>query len=244
MLRLFFISFCAITALLCAFLIGIASVETKHPIYYKVRSLVYYALGREQTPDRNAIYYHEKISLFEQDERQDYDVVFIGDSLTDGADWQSFFNHYDIANRGINGDTSRGIANRINNITKTGATKAFVMMGVNDLRRGFEITEIIENYQKIVAQLLAANTEVFIQSTLLTRDDSSNDLINALNLKLKAFGASTENVRYIDLNIHLATAGVLDAKYTYDGIHLNGEGYEVWRDAIAPLLTPIAGAYR
>jgi lysophospholipase L1-like esterase len=43
--------------------------------------------------------------------------------------------------------------------------------------------------------------------------------------------------RYVDLHALMADAhGDLDARYTIDGVHLNGSGYQVWRAALLPLL--------
>ena len=236
MLRVLVLCGFLVAALLCAFLAGIVAAEVKHPAYYKAKNMFERITGQKQEPDRNALYYLEKASLYEMDSRQDYDIVFVGDSLTDGADWQSFFKDYSIANRGINGDNSRGILERIDNIKQTGAKRAFVMVGVNDLNRGFELTEVIENYQSIIDQLLTTKAEVFVQSTLLTRNESTNTLILSLNQALKDFALSTPNVTYIDLNSQLAKNGKLESQYTFDGIHLNGKGYNVWRNTLAPVL--------
>jgi len=219
-----------------AFLAGIVAAEVKHPAYYKAKNMFERITGQKQAPDRNALYYLEKASLYETDSRQDYDVVFIGDSLTDGADWQSFFKNYSVANRGINGDTSRGILKRIDNLTQTGAAHVFIMVGVNDINQGIELSEVIENYQAIVGQLLGTNTEVYVQSTLLTQNEATNALILSLNSSLKDFAASTTHVTFIDLNTKLAKNGKLNKQYTFDGIHLNGEGYRVWRSSIEPIL--------
>lgn len=55
-----------------------------------------------------------------------------------------------------------------------------------------------------------------------------NDQVRQVNLELKAL-AKDEKVELIDLYAHFADAqGNLPAKYTFDGVHLNKEGYDIW----------------
>src|SRR6185369_6092309 len=53
-------------------------------------------------------YWREKVSFFTTFGRH-ADVVMVGDSITDGADWGEMFPGVSIANRGIDGDTTDGV---------------------------------------------------------------------------------------------------------------------------------------
>jgi lysophospholipase L1-like esterase len=55
-----------------------------------------------------------------------------------------------------------------------------------------------------------------------------------LNLRLATL--ASERVRFVDLTPALAGEGGLKDEFTYDGVHLNGEGYLQWRTAIAPFM--------
>jgi lysophospholipase L1-like esterase len=46
-------------------------------------------------------------------------------------------------------------------------------------------------------------------------------------------GLASANVTFIDINAELSGANGLKPDLTYDGVHLNGEGYKVWRDRIS-----------
>lgn len=50
--------------------------------------------------------YKLKLDYFAENHQNTYDIVFVGDSITDGAEWEDLFPNYYIANRGISGDTS------------------------------------------------------------------------------------------------------------------------------------------
>jgi len=79
------------------------------------------------------------MSFYEQHGNHDYDIVFIGDSLTDSAEWEDLFPSSNIANRGIGGDRTNGVLKRMNSIYSTNASKAFIMLGINDLKFGSNI---------------------------------------------------------------------------------------------------------
>ena len=66
-------------------------------------------------------------------------------------------------------------------------------------------------------------------------------LINAANLRVAAF-ADGETVRYLNVNDRLADAeGKLFEGMTNDGLHLTVRGYQVWADALKPILTELLG---
>jgi len=45
----------------------------------------------------------------------------------------------------------------------------------------------------------------------------------------------------VDLNAQLSDAQGLKPEYTHDGIHLNGAGFKVWADVLAPYLAAANG---
>ena len=181
------------------------------------------------TPD----YLHKK-TFFELDLRNGYDIVFIGDSITDNSDWYDFFPNQIVANRGIGNDTTTGVLNRMDTIVNTKAEKAFIMIGVNDIIGNMDVETIVDNYKKILDELQANSVVPIVQSTLLTynRPEKQNQNINKLNAELKAI-CLERNIIYVDLNKHLSKNGMLSDEYSYDGLHLNGNGYSIWAKEIS-----------
>ena len=41
---------------------------------------------------------------------------------------------------------------------------------------------------------------------------------------------------FVDLNVDLAKDGVLEARFTSDGVHLNAAAYKIWARSIEPAL--------
>ena len=60
--------------------------------------------------------YIERTSLFQELEIPSKSIVFLGDSLTDRAEWAEFFPDKRIINRGVGGDTTEGVLNRLDEI--------------------------------------------------------------------------------------------------------------------------------
>lgn len=185
-------------------------------------------------------YYYDKKSFFEIHGRADYEVVFVGDSITDMAEWEDLFPTLEIANRGISGDRTDGLLNRLDSIASTNAEKVFIMIGINDIFAGVPVADIFNNYEAIVDRLWASEhtVEIYVQSTILAgrRYQDLNDKVARLNQKLRQMTATRESVTYIDLNQALGQDAALNPDYTRDDIHLNGRGYGVWKQQIEAYL--------
>jgi hypothetical protein len=77
-------------------------------------------------------------------------IAMVGDSLTEFAPWSGMFPDADIANYGISGDTVDGVVARVPTILASHAKKVFVMIGINNLRKGQSVSSIIPTYRKLV----------------------------------------------------------------------------------------------
>ena len=178
-------------------------------------------------------YYLDKKSFFEVDGSK-ANIVMIGDSITDNGEWNELFPKVSIVNRGIGGDTTKGLLNRMESIYSTNAKKAFIMIGINDLGENISIDEIVSNYRKIVSKLKQHGITPYIESVLFLggKHANSNKVVLKLNLKLKKI-SEKENIVFIDLNKALSQNGKLRESFSSkDNIHLNGEGFLVWKNSI------------
>lgn len=184
-------------------------------------------------------YYWERKSHFDTLPKSESDIVFLGDSLTNCCEWHEFFRNVRLKNRGISGDTTNGVLNRIDEVIESKPRKIFMMIGINDLNQGRSVDEILTNYNMILKYFheKTSQTEVFVQSLLpLNNQKFPNNGVNhkiiELNAKLKGL-AQEFSFHYIDLySAFLDSNNQLDAQYTIDGIHLNGQGYLVWKGLI------------
>ena len=112
------------------------------------------------------------------------------------------------------------------------------MIGTNDLAYGKTVDVILSNYRKIIERIMeeSPETKIYLQSVLPTDDgfypDRSNDDIMKINRGLNELAAE-KGLVYIDLYTSFENdQGILDTKYSLDGLHINGEGYLLWKSLI------------
>jgi len=172
------------------------------------------------------------------------EIVFLGNSITDGAEWYELLGNKRVRNRGISADVTEGILLRLDAITKLKPAKIFIMIGVNDISRNMTTGEITANYRTILERIRTESprTKVFIESVLPVNPATGMALnhtnktgqIMELNGKLKEL-ATEFGGTYIDLFSVMADSNNhLPRKYSIDGLHLSYEGYRVWTEAIRP----------
>jgi len=166
-------------------------------------------------------------------------IIMLGNSITEGGNWKSLLKDTTVINRGISGDVTFGVLNRIKDITDRKPGKLFILIGINDLSRNTPDEVIIENIFNIVGKIRSgsAQTEIYVQSILPTNETFKNlnknfagkaEHIITINGQLKKY-AGKMKYTFVDLFAEFIDAeGQMDAKYAVDGLHLNPAGYAHW----------------
>lgn len=174
----------------------------------------------------------------EKDSRAD--IIFLGDSITAGADWARFFPKLHVKNRGISGDTTLDILRRLHELYALDASKLFLLVGINDLNANTGLENIVERY-RIILQRLTQNlpkTEIYVQSVLPVRNrwfPYQNQSIQTLNEHLRRL-AREFDLKYVDLYpAFIDSDGQLEQALSDDGLHLLPAGYQRWVKRIRPL---------
>lgn len=175
-------------------------------------------------------------TLFEILPNDTDEIIFLGDSHTNFCEWAELFKNPKIKNRGIGGDNTEGILYRLSEITESHPQKIFIEIGSNDLNIPRNTFCICNNYKSIIdyIKLKSPDTRIYIQSELPKNihPNIKNDSILVLNQKIKKL-ANDNSLTFIDLyNKLLDGNGNLNMQLTYDGVHLNGKGYLIWKEAI------------
>ena len=181
-------------------------------------------------------YFLGRDAIFEALPIDTNDIVFLGNSLTQNFILSEFFNNPEIKNRGVSGDNISGVLNRLHPVVLGKPAKVFLMLGVNDLGHGKSVSETISKYKEILESLKKNDqTEIFIQSALPVSAECPygdiNDKIEQLNQCLQNLSMEF-NVVYIDLHQEFILENELNPNYHIDGIHLNAEGYILWKKII------------
>ncbi|MEO5721257.1 MAG: GDSL-type esterase/lipase family protein [Chthoniobacterales bacterium] len=165
-------------------------------------------------------------------------IVFLGDSRIEWGAWPELLKRADILNRGIAGDTTSGILQRLRAAVPNDGGMCLIQAGVNDLSQGFAPEKVVANFGSILDYLRAEKrAHVIITSVILVGQERSdlNGVINDCNRRLAQLAAA-RGARWLDLDAVLSARGYLAREYSEDGVHLNAEGYEQLCGALAPLL--------
>lgn len=115
------------------------------------------------------------------------------------------------------------------------------MIGINDIYQSVSMETIQSNYSKIIRKILENHIPLVVQLNLYTNffnKETVNEQITILNDYLVK-QCQLLSVPYIDLNEKLSHHQRLLNRYSNDGLHLNGDGYIVWKDMIAPYVVKI-----
>ncbi|MBL7809799.1 MAG: hypothetical protein JNN28_18400 [Saprospiraceae bacterium] len=184
--------------------------------------------------------YHHRVQHFENLDDKPGAIIFLGDSQTEQAEWHEFFgDHPAVLNRGISGDFAQGVLDRLAEVLRHKPAKIFLLIGVNDLVFGSSIQDIEAVYSQIVANIRASSpqTELYLQSLIpvnnhLRKSGTNNDNIADLNQRIEAI-AHAYALPFVDIGTPMKDAeGNLSERFTEDGLHLNGLGYQVWKNEI------------
>jgi lysophospholipase L1-like esterase len=149
-------------------------------------------------------------------------------------------------NQGISGDTSEGVLKRLSAFATTRPDVIYVMIGINDLRKGATDQSIVVNSSRIIRNLRQTHpkSQIIVQSILPVRSQKiPNSRIRHINAQLAII---TKKQRVNFLNIHnwfTDIDGNLRPELTTDGLHLSPAGYQVWQFALEQIEYRVAQTY-
>ncbi|MFJ8262635.1 GDSL-type esterase/lipase family protein [Rummeliibacillus sp. NPDC094406] len=187
-------------------------------------------------------HYEQRQTLFERLAVTKESTVMLGDSMILYNEWAEEFPAEPILNRGIGGDTTIGVLKRLETITSGQPKRIVLMIGVNDIAKGYSEDQTLKNYDKILSTIKekSPNTKIIITSVLPVNNELygyrvHNSQIIKLNEGLQEL-ASKHQIPMVNIYDQFLKGDQLDSKYTRDGLHLNGEGYAIWVNALKPFM--------
>jgi len=190
----------------------------------------------------------ERRTAWHQRAAQDHGaVVFLGDSITQGwgDDFSRHFPGMKIANRGISGDTTRGVLIRLEEDVLTLDPAAVVLLiGTNDLEEDADPSTIVANLKLIIAaierqsrQVPIVLCQVFPSAAKMKRPV---DKIKQVNKLYAAAVRGDAQVTVVDTWLLFADPeGDAIAAEFPDLLHPNQRGYEKWAAALRPILATL-----
>jgi lysophospholipase L1-like esterase len=183
-------------------------------------------------------HYRERVALFNREPVETGPIVFLGNSITEGGDWKKLTGEAKVINRGIGGDITFGVLQRLDDITRREPFKLFILIGINDIGKDIPDEVIADNCRKIIEKVKAESpsTRLYLQSILPVNPgikrfpqhyDKENHIVRVNELLKKV--ALAARVNFVNLYpLFLDDQQRLDKRFTGDGLHINEEGYKIW----------------
>jgi lysophospholipase L1-like esterase len=182
------------------------------------------------------------------------DLLFLGDSITEGwsgrgkAVWENNYANLNVANFGIGGDRTQHVLWRIDNGELDGISPKVLVLLIGTNNIGYPAQDILTADTKIVQEIhdKLPTTKVLIIGIFPRGADPSDPNVAQMRAKIIFVnkGLATlddgNKTRFLDLGDKFLTAdGKITDQFMYDAValHPNAAGYQLWADAMNPLLT-------
>ncbi|MBV8880644.1 MAG: GDSL family lipase [Planctomycetaceae bacterium] len=181
------------------------------------------------------------------------DLLFVGDSITEGwgnnSVWQKTYAPMNAANIGIGGDTTENVLWRLENGEVDGISPkvAVLLIGTNNFGLEGHAPDAVAKGVSAVVQSLRKklpSTKVLLLA-IFPRDEKPNTdfrkKIKTVNEQIAKLD-DRKHVRFLDIGAKLSNPdGSLSKEILPDFLHLSEKGYQIWADAMAPLLKEMMG---
>jgi lysophospholipase L1-like esterase len=180
--------------------------------------------------------------------KQEHAIVFFGDSITQGwsDDFRGKFPNLNVANRGISGDTSRGLLARVDeDVLALDPSAIVLLIGTNDIGLKIAPEDIARNVKLLLEKIASHDPKVpvilcQVMPTSGTKQHRPKDQIQKLNGLLADVVRGNKQVTVLD-TYTLFTGPDGDAKPEEfpDLLHPNDGGYNKWKAALWPLFATL-----
>ncbi len=208
-------------------------------VYYHIVELPKIKEKEEQLRKYNEFYAQTVQGYSDENEKYgdfEVDIAFLGDSITAGYDVKNYYSEYLVANRGIGGETTHGLNNRLDVSVLDLKPKVCVM-----LIGGNNIDTMFEDYEDILITFKEKipETQIVLVSLSPTGDPIAerNKTLAYNNVKIELL-AEKYGYEFVDIYTPLfdLETGQMKAEYTPDGAHHTAAGYRVITEAVKPVV--------
>jgi lysophospholipase L1-like esterase len=196
---------------------------------------------------------HKKFNDIVAKHKGKVDLVFIGDSITQGWEgagkeaWAKHYGQKSAVNLGIGGDQTQHVLWRLQNGNLEGIEPklAVIMIGTNNAK-GSEAEDTAAGIKLIVQEIQkrTPKTKILLLAIFPRGKDADdplrkkNDKVNSI---IKGY-ADAKHVYFLDIGkSFLQDDGTLPKEIMPDLLHLSPKGYQIWADSIEKKVTELMG---
>ncbi|WP_051234737.1 GDSL-type esterase/lipase family protein [Marinimicrobium agarilyticum] len=174
------------------------------------------------------------------------DVLFIGDSITEGWPqnvWEEYFGDYKAVNFGIGGDKTENLLWRLNNgsVGRLDPQVVVLLIGINNFGlSNHEPDDVAQGVTAVVRTLKGAfpNAEILLNGIFPTKqsaEDPMRDKVAQVNEQIAQL--EDDRVHYLYIGDQLVEEnGDISAEIMPDYLHLSEKGYRIWAENLQPIL--------
>jgi beta-glucosidase len=188
-------------------------------------------------------------TAFMKRDEQPIGVLFVGDSITQGwlgtPLWKTYYGPYNAANFGIGGDRTQHVLWRIEHgeLDNIFPKVVVLMIGTNNI--DYPASQISLGVKKVIEEIhqKLPNSQLLLLGILPRGSDAGDPKTIIARNKIKAVNAELmalddgKKTRYLDMGDKFLDAkGNIPQGIMPDGLHPNAKGYQIWGDAMQPLL--------
>jgi lysophospholipase L1-like esterase len=183
-------------------------------------------------------HYKRKVEQYNNEPVTKGQIVFLGNSITEMGNWAELTGLPNTLNRGIGGDVTFGLLQRVDDVIRRQPSKLFILIGINDIGKDIPDPKIADNCRILIEKVKAGSpsTQIFLQSILPVNPtvrkfpqhyDKEQHIIHTNGLLREV--ADKTAVRFVNIYpLFLDNQQRLNSSLTADGLHLNQQGYKLW----------------
>jgi gluconolactonase len=193
------------------------------------------------------LWHDRRIAWSKQAEKDQGAVVFLGDSITQGwgDSMENSFPGVKVANRGISGDTTRGVLYRLKeDVLDLNPRAVVLLIGTNDLEDDATPELIAGNVKLILAALRKSNATLPVIVCKVMPSDTTKkrpaDKIRRINALVDDLVKTDKNFVRCDTWTPFADdqGDARDREFP-DLLHPNKDGYAKWAAALRPIFAQL-----
>ena len=191
---------------------------------------------------RSTPHYNKRVAQFEHEGGiNENTIVMLGNSLTEnGKNWAERLGYDEVVNRGIIGDNTVGMTERLCQITPHHPKVIFLMAGINDMVNDNPAINVANRVISLIDSIRTQSprTRLFVESLLPINESNGRwrtlagrtDDIPVANMYIRAY-CESKGIPFVDL-FHLMTypnSNTLREELSHDGLHITEAGYQIWQ---------------
>ena len=194
---------------------------------------------------RSFAHYNKRVAQFEREGGiTSQSIVMLGNSLTEnGKDWSQRLGNSHVINRGIIGDNTVGMTERLCQITPHQPRAIFLMAGINNMVNNAPVINVAQQVISLIEAIReqTPQTKLIVESLLPINEKNgrwrtlagrTND-IPLTNMYIRAY-CESHDIVFIDLFNKMTKPGtnVLREELSADGLHITEAGYAIWENEL------------